>query len=121
MLLNGKAEVKQMMKIGLMMEMRTETELEQQPSPRVLNSHLPLSMLPRQMKQKKTKVVWVARNPKDAIVSYYYHIAGMKMFNYSGKFGDFLKLFFEDKCKCNIYANVILCNKHTGNVSLTFY
>ena len=99
MLLHGKAEIEPMMKMGLMVEVKSETELDQKPSPRVLNTHLPLSMLPRQMKEKKTKVVWVARNPKDAVVSFYYHITGLKKFDYSGKFGDFLKLFFEDKCK----------------------
>lgn len=97
MLLNRKAEISPNMKVCLMLEARTEAELDEQPSPRVLNSHLPLAMLPRQMKEKKTKIIWIARNPKDAIVSLYYHITGMKMFQYNGKFADFLTLFLENK------------------------
>ena len=50
MLLSGKAENVPIFKIGGMLEVLTADELEKMPSPRVLNCHFPLSMLPRQIK-----------------------------------------------------------------------
>ena len=41
-------------------------------SPRLLGTHLPLSHCPDMLKDLKCKVIYVARNPKDQAVSYYY-------------------------------------------------
>ncbi|PIK55355.1 sulfotransferase [Apostichopus japonicus] len=41
------------------------------PSPRFLKSHFLLRFLPHEIFEKRAKVIYVARNPKDAIVSYY--------------------------------------------------
>lgn len=40
--------------------------------PRFLWTHLPLSLLPTQLLEKKPKIVLLIRNPKDAAVSYYH-------------------------------------------------
>lgn len=98
MLLKRKAEITSEMKTSIMLELLPETELEKLPSPRVLNSHMPIEWLPKQLKEKKTKTVIIVRNPKDVAVSYYYHVCGLRMFDYNGKFTD-LKLFMEDKRK----------------------
>ncbi|KAJ8025260.1 Sulfotransferase 1A1 [Holothuria leucospilota] len=42
-----------------------------QPSPRVLKTHLQSPLLPDDIATKKPKIVYVARNPKDNAVSYY--------------------------------------------------
>ena len=53
------------------------------PSPRFVKSHLPLSMNnPRLL--DTCKVVYVARNPKDACVSYYHHNRLLKGHGYYG-------------------------------------
>lgn len=76
-----------------------EEKLETFPSPRVLNTHFPFRMLPKQMKEKNTKIVLILRNPKDVAVSFYYHHLGMNIFEYEGKFADHLKLFMQGNCK----------------------
>ncbi|XP_045199301.1 sulfotransferase 1B1-like isoform X2 [Mercenaria mercenaria] len=108
MLLNGKAEISPTMKLSKMLEVIPESELEKLPSPRILNTHVPLKWLPKQLKEKKTKIVLIVRNPKDVVVSYYYHACGLKMFNYDGKFGDFLKLFLEEKLPYGSWFDYIL-------------
>ncbi|XP_030845638.1 sulfotransferase isoform X1 [Strongylocentrotus purpuratus] len=42
------------------------------PSPRLLKTQLPPPFLPTQIHEKKPKIVYVARNPKDAAVSYFH-------------------------------------------------
>ncbi|XP_041477930.1 sulfotransferase 1E1-like isoform X2 [Lytechinus variegatus] len=42
------------------------------PSPRILKTQLPPPFLPSQLEEKKPKIVYVARNPKDAAVSHFH-------------------------------------------------
>ncbi|XP_076452613.1 sulfotransferase 1A1-like [Babylonia areolata] len=73
MLLSGSAEYVNRTKVFAMMETTRIDDLKAQPSPRVLNSHLPFRLLPRQIKDKRVKVIHVYRNIKDVFVSQYFH------------------------------------------------
>ncbi|KAM9305383.1 uncharacterized protein PAF06_013931 [Gastrophryne carolinensis] len=42
------------------------------PSPRVIKTHCPIHLLPPSFWEKKSKIIYLARNPKDCMVSYYY-------------------------------------------------
>ena len=102
MLLKGKAEREPLSKAKLMMEAVTMTDLESIPSPRILNTHLPVAMLPKQLKEKKHRILVTMRNPKDIAVSMYFHAVGDKMFKYDGQFGDFLPVFMEGRSKLHL-------------------
>nr|XP_054755879.1 sulfotransferase 1A1-like [Lytechinus pictus] len=41
------------------------------PSPRLYKTHLPIQFLPKRIWEKKPKIVYLARNPKDCLVSNY--------------------------------------------------
>ncbi|XP_032299709.1 amine sulfotransferase-like isoform X1 [Coturnix japonica] len=42
------------------------------PSPRVFVTHLPYYLTPRDLRNRKGRVIYVSRNPKDVLVSYYH-------------------------------------------------
>ncbi|XP_035669162.1 sulfotransferase family cytosolic 1B member 1-like [Branchiostoma floridae] len=45
------------------------SQLKDSPSPRLMKTHLPYNMLPKQAREGKGKIVYCARNPKDVVVS----------------------------------------------------
>uniref|UniRef100_A0A1B0DM58 Sulfotransferase domain-containing protein n=1 Tax=Phlebotomus papatasi TaxID=29031 RepID=A0A1B0DM58_PHLPP len=73
--------------------------VDQMPSPRFIKSHLSAPLLPKKIWTVKPKLIYVARNVKDVIVSYYHHYKNLQI--YRGSFNDFLDIFFND---ATIYA-----------------
>ena len=66
-----------LMNAGMPEELKTDT-LEfvtnlPRSEPRLLKTHLCYDMLPKQVRDKKPKVIYVTRNPRDAVVSLYNH------------------------------------------------
>lgn len=49
-------------------------ELEALPSPRLLSTHLPIALLPSSALQLGCQVVYLCREPKDVLVSMWYHV-----------------------------------------------
>ncbi|KAI8117270.1 Sulfotransferase 1 family member D1 [Lucilia cuprina] len=72
--------------------LRNHVELiEKLPSPRLIKSHLPANLLPLQIWEKKQKIIYVARNVKDVIVSCYHFVKNLQMWQ-----GDNFHEFVED-------------------------
>ncbi|KAG6794945.1 hypothetical protein HZU73_09395 [Apis mellifera caucasica] len=78
------------------------------PSPRFIKTHFPFPLLPRQLRtgEKKAKIIYVSRNPKDTCVSFYYHTRLME--GYRGDFHDFCRLFLGNKLSFAPYWDHIL-------------
>ncbi|KAH9500072.1 Sulfotransferase 1E1 [Bulinus truncatus] len=71
--------------------------LNKMESPRLIKTHMPLSVLPNQMKDKKPKIIYITRNPKDTVVSYYFFITKFVIDDQSfvGTFDDYCQLFLD--------------------------
>ncbi|KAK3103991.1 hypothetical protein FSP39_023468, partial [Pinctada imbricata] len=95
MLRNGKAEYDVNKKEIAMYEFQTPESLNELPSPRNINSHVRLNLLPKQLEEKRHKIVFAQRNPKDTCVSYYFH--NQMAVQYPGTFIQFMDMFMGDK------------------------
>ncbi|XP_076408571.1 amine sulfotransferase-like isoform X1 [Peromyscus maniculatus bairdii] len=42
------------------------------PSPRIFSSHLPYYLVPKGLKEKKAKILYIYRNPKDVLISFFH-------------------------------------------------
>ncbi|XP_068797247.1 sulfotransferase 1 family member D1 isoform X2 [Struthio camelus] len=71
--------------------------LTKMPSPRLVKTHLPVQLLPVSFWDQDCKVIYVARNPKDVAVSYYYFYQMAKMHPDPGTMEDFLQNFMAGK------------------------
>ncbi|XP_071975677.1 sulfotransferase 1C1-like isoform X3 [Engystomops pustulosus] len=70
---------------------------ESMPSPRILKTHLPVQLVPPSFWEKDVKVVYVARNPKDCMVSYYYFHKMDQTMADPGTWEDFFSNFMSGK------------------------
>lgn len=61
--------------------------------PRFIKSHLPICFLPKKLWEVKPKIVYVARESKDAAISFYHHY--YNLYKYCGSKEDFLDLFLK--------------------------
>merc|ERR1712215_21724 len=62
---------------------------------RMIKSHLPLGLLPPSLLET-SNVIYVARNPKDVVVSYYHHHKLTKSMESDMKFSAFVKFFMKE-------------------------
>lgn len=69
------------------------TEMTQQ---RFIKTHLPFKLLPKSIMTRRTKVVYIARNPKDVVVSYYHLNKLYRTQGYVNDFQTFFKYFVND-------------------------
>nr|XP_039253515.1 sulfotransferase family cytosolic 1B member 1-like [Styela clava] len=62
---------------------------------RIIKTHYPFDLLPEEVRtNRKGKIIYVARNPKDLCVSYYFfHKMGNKIFENPGTWSEFLSKF----------------------------
>ena len=78
------------------------------PSPRLIRPHMPFYLLHPDLLDT-CKVVYVARNPKDVIVSFYHHHRLFpKVHGYAGTLEEFAQNFMDDQGIGIVYAVNIL-------------
>lgn len=76
------------------------------PGPRYFKTHATVSHLPRG--KANIKVIYVARNPKDSVVSLYHHAKSKPEFGYTGDFDTFVHIFLAGKAENGSWFNHVL-------------
>lgn len=72
-------------------------QAEAMPSPRTLKTHLPIGLLPPSFLEKNCKIIYVARNPKDNMVSYYHFHRMNKALPAPGTWEEYFESFLAGK------------------------
>uniref|UniRef100_A0A182TI59 Sulfotransferase domain-containing protein n=1 Tax=Anopheles melas TaxID=34690 RepID=A0A182TI59_9DIPT len=73
----------------------TIEQVEKATRPRHIQCHLPIALLPKQIWTVRPKLIYCARNPKDASVSFYHHYRHLH--GYRGTMPDFLDALLTDQ------------------------
>ncbi|XP_061172334.1 sulfotransferase 1B1-like [Saccostrea echinata] len=97
MLVRHKAERIPEIKETAMMEGLTEETFDNMSSPRVINTHVYFKYLPKDFFDKKCKILYIIRNPKDIAVSFYNHHRKLLEYEFDGAWEDYLKRFIKGK------------------------
>ncbi|XP_068214221.1 sulfotransferase 1A1-like [Palaemon carinicauda] len=103
---------------GLMLQMSEAIR-----DPRTIKTHLPFSLLSPALLDT-AKVVYVARNPKDVIISYHHHCRINTMHSYVGSFEDFVQYFVDDNLVYGAYwlhVKEAWEKRHHPNLHIVFF
>ncbi|GAB6024007.1 hypothetical protein CHUAL_008733 [Chamberlinius hualienensis] len=98
--------------------------IEEAEDPRTIKSHLPYDLLPSSFIENKTKIIYVARNPKDTIVSWYHFFQMLGYCGYNGTFEKFVDLFCTERLLYSSFASNVLSywnRRHQENILFLFY
>ena len=68
-------------------------DIEKRKGRRLIKTHLPSHILPPSAVENKTKIIYIYRNPKDVIVSYYHFARMLKYMDYRGTVLKFTRSF----------------------------
>ncbi|XP_029452311.1 amine sulfotransferase-like [Rhinatrema bivittatum] len=68
-------------------------DFNQRVSPRLFSTHLPHYLVPKDLRNKKGKVIYVFRNPKDAMISFYYFHQTVAELDHTTNLDDFIEKF----------------------------
>lgn len=99
MLYNGKAGRIWENKETAMMEFLPQKDYDSFQSPRILNTHLFFHQLPTDTLTKKSKLVFIQRDPRDIAVSFYNHHKKLVMYEYDGKWENYFNRFLDGNSK----------------------
>ncbi|XP_041978407.1 sulfotransferase 1E1-like [Aricia agestis] len=97
--------------------------IDKAPSPRFIKTHLPLSLLPPDLLDK-AKVIYVARDPRDIAVSYYYLHKMVGKTLYRASFKNFWNVFKKDLLPWTpvvTHNNEAWSQRHNKNLHFVFY
>ena len=95
---------------------------DEMPSPRSFSGHTPYHMMPGGPPHTSpAKYIYIARNPKDVAVSFYYHAHAFQAFEYSGPWDHFFQLFMDGKVDSGLWFDHVLeWWKHSDDANVLF-
>ncbi|KYN08201.1 Sulfotransferase 1C4 [Cyphomyrmex costatus] len=97
--------------------------VQNQPSPRFITSHLPFNLLPTVV-NSTCKIIYVARNPRDVVVSWYHFHKEMPRYSYPGTFEQFCDNFMNNHTIWSPYWEHVKeawMMRHRENMMFFFY
>ncbi|XP_058525180.1 amine sulfotransferase-like [Ochotona princeps] len=99
-------------------------DIGNRPSPRLFASHLPYYLTPKGLKNKKAKVIYVYRNPKDILVSYFHLENSLNLFEATDTIDDFIEKFLDGNVLGSLWFDHIRGwyeHRHDFNILFMMY
>ncbi|XP_070589501.1 amine sulfotransferase-like [Erythrolamprus reginae] len=91
------------------------------PSPRIISSHMPYYLIPKGLQNKKGKIIYVLRNPKDVLISnYHFHKLFLKV-ETPKDFDTFVEKFLAGRVYCSSWLDHVEgWYAHKGEFNILF-
>ncbi|XP_014721703.1 amine sulfotransferase-like [Equus asinus] len=97
---------------------------QKRPSPRLFSSHLPYYLAPKGLKNKRAKILYVYRNPKDVLISYFHFSNLLVTLEATDNIEQFMKRFLDGKVIGSLWFDHIRGwyeHKHDFNILFMMY
>ncbi|NXS63112.1 ST6B1 Sulfotransferase, partial [Brachypteracias leptosomus] len=89
------------------------------PSRRIIQTHLPLHLLPPSILQSKAKILVLVRNPKDTAVSYYHFYNNMPVLPSFASWDEYFTVFMNGKVAWGSYFDhLVEWNKYIDHENI---
>ncbi|KAG3256380.1 bile salt sulfotransferase-like [Ictidomys tridecemlineatus] len=98
--------------------------LNEREGPRLMSSHLPFHLFPKSLFTSKAKVIYIMRNPKDVLVSGYYHRTMTKLCKQPESLEQYFQWFIQGNVSYGSWFEHIrgwMSMRHRENVLLLSY
>ncbi|XP_020803227.1 sulfotransferase family cytosolic 1B member 1-like [Drosophila serrata] len=92
---------------------------QMQDNPRFIKSHLPSQLLPRQIWEQKRKIIYVARNPKDVVISSFHFLTSLGL--WQGNLQDYIDEYITDRIPFTSYWSHIIDFYRMRNETNVFF
>ncbi|XP_048210587.1 amine sulfotransferase-like [Perognathus longimembris pacificus] len=94
---NGTENIKTIDRVPFLEYNIHHLEYAQRPSPRLFSSHIPYYLAPRGLKSKKAKMLYIYRNPKDVLVSFFHFSNLVSLLEASDTIEHYMETFLDGK------------------------
>ncbi|XP_005596953.1 amine sulfotransferase-like [Equus przewalskii] len=97
---------------------------QKRPSPRLFSSHLPYYLAPKGLKNKRAKILYIYRNPKDVLISYFHFSNLLVTLEATDNIEQFMKKFLDGKVIGSLWFDHIRGwyeHKHDFNILFMMY
>ncbi|KAK2508003.1 hypothetical protein MC885_009938 [Smutsia gigantea] len=84
-----------------------QVHFNKRPSPHLFCSHIPFYLAPRGLQKKKAKIIYLYRNPKDVLCSYFHFSNMLRNFKSTANIEEFMELFLEGKVAGSLWFDHI--------------
>ncbi|XP_069116809.1 sulfotransferase 1B1-like [Argopecten irradians] len=108
MLMRNKAERIPGVKETAMLELIQQSRFDNLPSPRVVNTHAQYGQVPKDMLDRRCKILYMIRNPKDVSVSFYNHHLNLLDYEFTGAWENYLPRFLRGDVDCGSWFDYTL-------------
>ncbi|XP_075410089.1 amine sulfotransferase-like [Tenrec ecaudatus] len=101
-----------------------KVDFSKRPSPRLFCTHLPYYLAPNALKNNKNKIIYVYRNPKDVMISYFHFSKLMVTLEDAENIEQFMKRFLDGKVVGSLWFDHIRGwyeHRHSFNVLFMRY